>query len=158
MEHAMKNQTAKETGGNYTVPALARGLKLLELLSENPEGLLMAEMASLGLPQASLFRMLTTLCDSGYAIREKSGLYRLNGKLLSIAYKAVENKSLTSVAEGAMRELRDMTGESVMLAVLHGNEGVVLHQVSSVHAVKVILEIGHHFPLHSAAPAKGCSS
>ena len=41
-----------------------------------------------------------------------------------------------------------------VLAVLHGGEGVVIHQEISKHPVKVILEIGHHFPLHSAAPAK----
>lgn len=150
----MKNSGKKISESRYIVPAFARGLKLMELLSSHPEGLLMTEMGELELPAASLFRMLTTLCETGYAVREKNGLYRLNGKLLSVAYRAVENKSLISCAEESMRELRDQTGESVMLAVLHGGEGVVIHQEISKHPVKVILEIGHHFPLHSAAPAK----
>ena len=150
----MKRKKQENPGGRYLVPAFVRGLKLMELLAEHPEGLLMAEMDPLGLPQASLFRMLTTLCETGYANRDKSGVYRLSGKLLSVAYRAVENNSLISCAEKPMRELRDQTGESVMLAVLHGGEGVVIHQEISGQAVKVILEIGHRFPLHSAAPAK----
>ena len=153
-EVKLKSKKEKNTGKRYIVPAFVRGLKLIELLAEHPEGLLMAEMDSLGLPPASLFRMLATLCETGYANRDKSGVYRLNGKLLSVAYRAVENTSLTVCAEGPMRELRDRTGESVMLAVLHGGEGVVIHQEISGQAVKVILEIGHRFPLHSAAPAK----
>lgn len=150
----MKRKSQETPESRYIVPAFARGLKLMELLSAHPEGLLMTEMESLELPPASLFRMLATLCDTGYADREKNGLYRLNGKLLSVAARAVENNSLTSAAEAAMRELRDQTGESAMLAVLHGGEGVVIHQEVSRQAVKVILEIGHRFPLHSAAPAK----
>ncbi len=153
-ECGMRKCDKGKTCSRYLVPAFARGLRLIELLSEHPEGLLMTEMDPLGLPQASLFRMLTTLCETGYAAREKNGLYRLNGKLLSVAYKAVENRSLIGAAEGPMRELRDRTGESVMLAVLHGSEGVVVHQTPSDQPVKVILEIGHRFPLHSAAPAK----
>jgi len=150
----MKKQGEENLKNRYIVPAFARGLRLIELLAETPEGLVMAKMDALGLPQATLFRMLTTLVEAGYAVREKDNAYRLNGKLLSVAYRAVENTSLTTVADGPMRELRDLTGESVMLAVLHGNEGVVLHQAVSSQAVKVVLEIGHHFPLHSAAPAK----
>lgn len=150
----MDKNNAVQKQHRYLVPAFARGLKLLELLSEHPEGLLMTEMEALELPPASLFRMLTTLCETGYAEREKNGVFRLNGKLLSIAYKTVENRSLTGIADEPMRKLRDLTGESVMLAILHGKEGVVLHQAPSGQPVKVVLEIGHRFPLHSAAPAK----
>ncbi len=148
-------KTAKENENNrYIVPAFARGLKLIELLAAHPQGLTMAEMESLELPQASLFRMLTTLVDAGYAVREKNSVYFLNGKLLRVAHQAMAHYSLPPLADPVMQSLRDETGESVMLAVLHGNEGVVIHQVVSEQAVKVVLEIGHHFPLHSAAPAK----
>ncbi len=148
-------KTAKENKNNrYIVPAFSRGLKLIELLSMHPQGLTMAEMDSLGLPQASLFRMLTTLAEAGYAVREKNGIYSLNGKLLRVAHQAVAHYSLPPLADPVMQCLRDKTGESVVLAVLHGNEGVVIHQVVSKQAVKVVLDIGHHFPLHSAAPAK----
>lgn len=150
----MKNIKTETSENRYIVPAFARGLNLIELLAGHPEGMQMTEMEQLELPPATLYRMLMTLCETGYAVRKKNGLYQLNGKLLAVAYRAVENKSLLSCAEAPMRELRDRTGESVMLGVLHGEEGVVIHQEVSKHPVKVILEVGHHFPLHSAAPAK----
>ncbi len=150
----MKKTSGENQENRYVVPAFARGLKLIELLAEHPEGIAMGRMDSVGLPQATLFRMLVTLVESGYAVRGKDNSYRLNGKLLTVAHRAVANTALTTLAEEPMRELRDRTGESVLLAILHGQEGVVIHQVASDRPVKVVLEIGHHFPLHSAAPAK----
>ena len=49
----------------YMVPALERGMRILELLSEHPAGLAMSDMAPLGLPAASLYRMLATLAELG---------------------------------------------------------------------------------------------
>ena len=46
------------------------------------------------------------------------------------------------------------TGETALLGTLAGNHGVVLDQVASSHPVKVVVEIGHAFTLHTAAPAK----
>ena len=139
---------------SYTVPAFERGLRLIEMLGNSPDGLTIPEMDDMDIPPASLFRLLTTLISNGYAVREKGNIYRLTGKMLKTVSSGFEKSRLIPCAIPSMRELRDTTGESVMLAVLHGNEGVVLHQEPSRFAVKVLLETGHHFPLHSAAPAK----
>lgn len=45
-------------------------------------------------------------------------------------------------------------GETAMLGVLYGGEGVVIESVKSNRAVCVSVRIGHHYPLHTAAPAK----
>ena len=148
----MKNSA--NTENSYTVPAFERGLKLIELLGSAPDGLTIPEMDGLGIPAASLFRLLSTLQKNGYAVREKGNIYRLTGKMLKCVQSGYENSRLIPCAIPSMRELRDITGETAMLAVLHGNEGVVLHQEPSKLPVKVILDTGHHFPLHSAAPAK----
>ena len=138
----------------YTVPALERGMRILELLSEHPEGLHMSEMESLKLPVASLYRMLVTLVSLGYVVHEANERYRLGRKLLSLGYRSVDDSSLVEKALGPMRELRNRTGETVMLGVLYGAEGVVIESVKSIRPVCVSVRIGHHYPLHTAAPAK----
>ena len=138
----------------YLVPALERGIRILELLSESPNGLTMPEMSKLGLPPASLYRMLVTLTELRYVVREEGDRYRLSRKLLSLAYKSVDEHGIAEKAIGTMRELRDRSGETVLLAVLYGNEGIVIEEAVSSQAVKVSVRIGHHFPLHTAAPAK----
>ncbi len=138
----------------YLVPALERGMKLLELLARHPEGLAMPDMDELGLPSASLYRMLVTLVETGYAVRDDRDKYRLSRKLLSLGYHSVDESGIVEHAAGPMRKLRDECGETVTLSVFYGNEGVVIEQIASTLAVKVTVRIGHHFPLHTAAPGK----
>ena len=138
----------------YLVPALERGLNILELLSRHPRGLQMGEMQELQLPPASLYRLLTTLVELGYVIRGDGDRYRLGRKLLTLGYRSIDASSLVEKALPVMRELRNRTGETVMLGVLYGAEGVVVESVKSDQAVCVSVRIGHHYPLHTAAPAK----
>jgi DNA-binding IclR family transcriptional regulator len=53
-----------------------------------------------------------------------------------------------------MRELRDEVNETVLLGTLVGNRGVILEQVLSTQPLKVMVDPGHNFALHTAAPAK----
>lgn len=138
----------------YLVPALERGMRILELLAGHPDGLATTDMEELGLPATSLYRMLVTLSELGYIIRDGSDRYRLGRKLLALAYRSIDESSLIETALGPMRDLRDRTGETVMLGVLYGDEGVVIESVKSNRAVCVSVRIGHHYPLHTAAPAK----
>lgn len=138
----------------YLVPALYRGLKILELLSEHPAGLPISGMSSLGLPPASLYRMLMTLQECRYVVKEANEHYRLSRKILSLGYNALDEAGVIEKALPVMRKLRDASGETVLAAVLYGSEGVVLEQAVSNQAVKVTVQPGHHFPLHTAAPGK----
>ena len=147
-------QKATTTPHSYMVPALERGIRILELLSRHPEGLLMTEMSSLSLPPASLYRMLTTLLELGYVIRDGADRYHTGRKLLTLGFRGADESVLLERSLGPMRELRNRTGETVMLGVLYGAEGVVIESVKSIRPVCVSVRIGHHYPLHTAAPAK----
>lgn len=139
---------------NYIVPALDKGMRLLEFLSDYPAGLQMCEMSELKLPSATLYRMLTTFVQLGYINKGQNDRYRLSRKLLALAYKSIDENSIIEKALGPMRDLRNALNETVMLGTLYGNEGVVLECVKSHQPVCVSVKIGHHFPLHTAAPAK----
>ncbi|MBB5037981.1 IclR family transcriptional regulator [Prosthecobacter dejongeii] len=140
----------------YRVPILDRTLDLLELLSQHPEGLtLTAVTERLAMPKNSVFRILTTLTLRGYAERdEPTKAYRLSRKLLSVSHGAIGGRRLLQAASGILTALRDATGETALLGTLSGSQGVVLDQVVSSYPVKVVVEVGHAFPLHTAAPAK----
>jgi DNA-binding IclR family transcriptional regulator len=140
----------------YRVPILDRTLDLLELLSRHPDGLTLAAMTeALKIPKNSVFRIATTLALRGYAERdEPAKTYRAGRKLLTLGHAAVGGRRLVQVAAPLLDALRDETGETALIGTLAGHHGVVLDQVPSSHPVKVVIEIGHAFPLHSAAPAK----
>lgn len=148
-----KNETLDE---RYHVPSLVRALQIFELLATEPESLGISEISTrLSLPKNSVFRILTTLSDYGYLSREPiQKRYALSRKLLALGYAAIDDANLLEKSLGPMRNLRDLTQESVLIGTLSSHRGVVLEQLPSPQPIKVMVEIGHLFPLHSAAPGK----
>jgi IclR family acetate operon transcriptional repressor len=140
----------------YRVPILDRTLDLLEVLADHPGGLTLTEMTDvLGLPKNTVFRIATTLVLRGYAERDESTkVYRLARRLLRLGHHAMGGESLVRMAAPILTALRDLTGETALLGTLSGQHGIVLDQAASLHPVKVVVELGHAFPLLTAAPAK----
>lgn len=151
-----KSERQKSEQERYRVPILDRTLDLLELLTGRPEGMTLTVLTeSLQMPKNSVFRIATTLCLRGYAERDGvTKAYRASRRLLNLGYAAVEGERLVQAAGPVLAALRDATQETALLGTLAGSHGVVLDQVPSSHPVKVVVEIGHAFPLHTAAPAK----
>jgi DNA-binding IclR family transcriptional regulator len=140
----------------YHVPNLTRALKILELLSEHPQGLTTTHITSLlNIPRNSVFRITSTLLENGYLVRDEETLvFQLSQKLLTMGYAALTEESLIEKSIGCMRQLRDRYKETVPLGILHGNEGVVIEEVQGSHSFRFVLEPGRRFHIHSAAPGK----
>ena len=140
----------------YHIPSLVRGLKVLEFLAAHPEGGGVSTIAErAGLPKNSVFRIVTTLSDQGYLLRDPhTKTYRLGRNLFGLGYAAVDESSLVGKSGDVLQALRDATNETALLAVLSGHQGVVLEQMPSHQPVKVVIQIGHQFPMHASAPGK----
>lgn len=138
------------------MPILDRTLDLLELLTRHSTGMTLTEMTeTLGMPKNSVFRIATTLALRGYVERDEgTKKYRVSRQLLALGYAAIGGQRLVQAAAPILLALREETGETAILGTLAGNRGVVLDQEPSSFPVKVVIEIGHAFPLHTAAPAK----
>jgi len=140
----------------YRVPVLDRTLDLVEVLADRTEGMTLTSLTeALGIPKNTVFRIASTLALRGYVDRdEATKRYRMTRKLLSVSHAAIGGVRLLEAAGPILRTLRDATGETALLGTLSGSRGVVLDQVPSSQPVKVVVEVGHAFPLHTAAPAK----
>ncbi|MCH9656811.1 MAG: IclR family transcriptional regulator [Planctomycetes bacterium] len=139
-----------------SVPALERGLDVLELLNQVPEGLGISELAArLSLNKNSVFRITHTLTDRNYLERDPlTKRFRLSTKFLTLGLPQVGDVSLVEEALPFMRELRDATRETVQLGIRVGDEGVIIEQVSGLHPLRIAVDIGLRFPLHNNAPGK----
>jgi DNA-binding IclR family transcriptional regulator len=140
----------------YRVPILERALDLVEMLTAHPDGLTLTGMTEcIDMPKNAIFRIAATLTLRGYVERDEvTKVYRLSRKLLAVSQAALGSDRFVQVAGPILKALRDATGETALLGILSGAQGIVLDQVPSSHPVKVVVEIGHAFPLHTAAPAK----
>jgi len=139
---------------NYIIPSLDRALEIIGFLAKQPKGCGITEIADkMGYPKNSVFRILKTLANKGYII-EADRLYQLSAKFLAIGYSAVGEAHMVEKAIDVMRELRDEVNETVLLGTIVGNTGVILEQVLSKQPLKVMVDPGHNFALHTAAPSK----
>ena len=147
---------AEDPTARYHVPNLNRALSILEFMASHPKGCGVSEIARrLDLPKNSVFRIVSTLHYRGYLNRDSGGKhYRLSRKLLALGYSVISEQNLVEKSLKRMRLLRDQTEETVLLGTLGDGYGLVVEQVPSVQPVKFLIDIGHRFPLHSAAPGK----
>lgn len=146
----------KPSGSRYHVPNLERGLAILECLAHAPEAMRLSDIEeALGFPKNSVFRIVKTLHHHGYVTCDpEAKAYRLSRKLLGLGYGALSERNLIERSMDVLRALRDEAGETAFIGALLGEEGVVLEQVACPHPVKVLVDPGTRFPLHSSAPGK----
>lgn len=137
-------------------PSTDRTFALLELLSQSPDGLNLAQITRcLGVSQNSVFRITKTLEARGYLVRrEHDKRYLLTDKLLRIAQPKASGKSLVEEALPAMRQLRDATSESVVLSVRCGHECALILQIPALHVMKILWDLGLRTPMYNNAPGK----
>lgn len=137
-------------------PALQRGLDILEdLHAQAHDQSLSAVAERLGLPPNSTLRLLSTLEVNGYVERDTDSLkYRLTRKPASLALSGVREQSLLEASLPLMRDLRNATGETVLLSIIEHGMGIVLEQIQSTHIFRFVCNPGAYHAIHAAAPAK----
>lgn len=148
MPALMPDSTADSSGSNgqYSAPALEKGLDVLELLAGAP-GLTQNQIATrLGRSASELFRMIDVLERRGYLLRNPAdGTYGLTLRLFELAHRQRGTRQLLDAALPRMRELAHATGQSNHLVVLHAARILVLAQTDSPGAMGFSVRLGAHF-------------
>jgi len=144
----------EQVGRDYNVPNLVRAFQLLEFMAREPQSWSITELSDrLGFPKNSVFRICRSLHEMGY-LTQTGKTYFLSPKLLALGYAALGEQNLVEKALDVMRDLRDETNETTLFGTLFGHEGVTLEQVVSDQSIKFVVDVGHRFALHTAAPGK----
>ena len=141
----------------YHVPGLSRALEVIEYLAEcGQAGATLSELtAALEYPKNSIFRITTTLLDTGYFSRDPdSQKFRLTKRFLSYGLAAVTDRNVIEHALDVMRQLRDETNISAFIGVLHDGGGMILEQAPGGSPFKLSVDPGTRFNLHCSAPGK----
>ncbi|VGO20511.1 IclR family transcriptional regulator [Pontiella sulfatireligans] len=152
----MNIQANREELAEFKMTNLERGLTIMELLTDYPDGLGTSEIARmLDLPKNFIFRATRVLHLRGYLDRnEDSKTFSVSRKLLSMSYHVLKHTSLIEVSMPLMKQLRNEIKETVTLSAIEGAQGIVLDYVPSPHSLRLVVETGAHYQLHSSAPGK----
>jgi len=139
---------SKKTPPNYSVPALDKGLDVLEALAAASSPQTLTDLSrTLNRSSSVLFRILDAIEKRAYIARDPiSGAYHLTLKLYELAHTHSPVDHLLKAAALPMRELADTTHESCHVAVLAFGKLVVIAQELSPDRVRVSVEVGSQAP------------
>jgi DNA-binding IclR family transcriptional regulator len=138
------------------VPSVERALAVLEILAESKRGFSISEMARrLGVPKSSIHLILTTLERRGYLVKNpQSRRYFVGLKLVSLAYLALDGFEVRERAVPFLLSLAAKTGLGVHMAVLEGNEAVLIERIESPGLVKLNTWVGQRMHVNCTALGK----
>jgi DNA-binding IclR family transcriptional regulator len=155
MFHAVEPKTSP-TQSPPEVRALSRGLRLLEILTDTPDGLSLTELTQEAqLSKSSTHRLLHTLKSNGYVLQNPTNSHYLPSlKLLELGSKLLQNNDLHDVARVVLKDLVAITGETVHLVLLDQNSAVYVEKVESPNSIRMYSKIGMRVPLHCTGVGK----
>lgn len=140
----------------YPVPALEKGLDIVEALAAERVPQSLAELAArMKRSSSELFRMLNCLERRGYIAREAvSGKYGLSLKLFALSHVHSVTEKLLLAARRPMQALTEKFRISCHLSVLERGKLLVVAQELSPEPVRISIEVGAAFPAEETASGR----
>ncbi len=153
---ATKEKNATEKGPSYSVPALEKGLDIMEALSESPVPLSLAELARvLNRSTAEIFRMLVCLERRSYIRRDPvSGKYSQSLRLFDLAHAHPPMKTLLDAAREPMRNVTHQLRECCHLSIVERDELLVIANEDSPEKVRLTIEVGRRYDATKTASGR----
>ncbi len=135
--------------------AIQRVVDILEFIASGHEGRSHADISrELGIPKSTLTDLLRDLVDRQYLDARKDGTYLIGPGSLVISRAYLRRLDAVSLANDILDDLRDATGEVVVLMVQHDLEVVVVGKADSYRPIVATMIIGDRGPLVSTAGGK----
>jgi IclR family KDG regulon transcriptional repressor len=152
---ALNRQPAKKPQhGRYSVPVVRSTFRILEDLSRAERLGLNDITRNTGISKSTVFRILSTLQEMGYILRDEGRGYRISPALGRLAGQEASFETLRKLALPLMLDLRDRYGETVNLGVRAFDRVTYLEVVPSEFALRLEERRGASVPAHASALGK----
>jgi IclR family transcriptional regulator, KDG regulon repressor len=136
--------------------AFSKFIAVLQLIADaqSPPNVAKLSAAS-GYPRPTVHRIVAALQAEGLIVATGSGnTFGLGARLINLASHSWERSDLRLAAVDALMELRDLTSETIHLAVPSQGEMVYIEKLESPHAVRMASRIGTRVSLTSSSVGK----
>jgi len=149
----MSSRSADTEVDRYRAPALDKGLDILELLSEQANGLTRAEIVkAMGRSPGEIYRMLERLVARDYVTRTADGdRYALSLKLFVLAHRHPPVNRLVAQAQPVIEAFAKAVEQSVHLGLYDRGNLTVVAQADSPRKLGFALRLGARVSLVDTA-------
>jgi len=128
----------------YAAPALEKGFDIIELLSTEPDGLTVRDIASgLGRSISEVFRVIMVMERRNWLRKDvDNDRYRVTYHVLDAVQRATPAHALTEIATPIMVELAGETNQSCHLVVRSDGHGLVIQRQESAGPAGFAMRVG----------------
>ena len=113
----------------------------------------------LDLPKSAVHRILDSLVQTGFVMREpESARYRLGPQAVELGMAAIGAPDVATIADPLMRWLTTEMQETTTLSLRVGWERFYAAQIESNQNVRMTVEIGRRWPLYAGASGRAILS
>jgi DNA-binding IclR family transcriptional regulator len=138
----------------YQIASLEKGIRVLELLSNQNEMTVSSVATQLGFNRAASHRFLATLRDLGYVDKNANNRYHLTFKIMEMGMKVANRFEIRSEARVYMQELSRAFGETVNLGYWKGQKILHLDKIDSLEILRIDTPLGSWAPAYCTALGK----
>lgn len=137
------------------VQSVDRAITVLELLSQRGWSGVTEIANDLGIHKSTAYRLITTLKDRGLVEQDPATeKYRLGFGVVLLASSVTADLDVARCSRPVCDWLAEKTRETVTVAVLEGDDAVIIHQSTSDFSALGVDWSGRHTPLHATAAGK----
>ena len=136
------------------IAAIERTLKVVEAFNGQRQVLLGELTSRTGMIKSSVFRILYTLIQTGYAEKDAQGRYSLTSRWENLCVGVQPTHELITLSAPLMAVLLSRFRETVNLGVMDGGDVLYVHVLESPHAFRLAAHAGMRSPLYSTALGK----
>lgn len=138
------------------IQSLARGLKILDLLGQSPEGSSITELSEyLEVDKGSASRLVSTLTKYGYVEKDAvSHRYHVGSQVVNLSRSVLTRLPLRDAAKPFLRQMMELSGECAHLGIATQGKVMYIDQVESPVTLRVNAQVGTMNPLHCTALGK----
>lgn len=138
----------------YQIASLEKGIRVLELLSNQNEATVSSVAAQLGFNRAASHRFLATLRDLGYVEKNENNRYHLTFKIMEMGMKVANRFEIRTEARCYMQELSRAFNETVNLGYWKGQKILHLDKIDSPEILRIDTPLGSWAPAYCTALGK----
>ena len=138
------------------VQSLDRAFDILEILSDEKDGLALTEIGRrLNLHKSTVYRLLATLSQRGYVEKSaRTGVYKLGLEFIGLSSHYLNSLDLKIEANPYLMKLSHETGKTVFLAILQGREVVYIDKAETFSSLRKYSIIGQRNPVYCTGLGK----
>lgn len=143
---------SQNSENDYRVPALSRGLTILEMFNQRERVLTTQDFARhLGVSVSSIYRIIQTLVDARYLRKVARNSYELGPAVVSPGFSYMAGRDVVDVAAPHLNRLRDATSVSCHLGIRDSRDVLYVYRSLAAQRLSVNVPVGTRLPCHSSA-------